>query len=144
MFLQNAMFTGPCLLVPLMLLSVYNIGGGLATVPKYMRVLMSVSYLRYGLEGIIDSIYGFNRGDMTCPDEEVFCPYKKPSFLKQIMGFEEVDFFVSLIALIFFYVIFNLTAFYLIRRRVLCQSYDNYYVKYFQSLCIKYMNNLKR
>lgn len=135
---------GPCLLVPLMLLSVYNIGGGIRTVPKYMRVLMSISYLRYGLEGIIDAIYGFERGDMTCPDNEVFCPYKKPSFLKQIMGFEEVDFYTSLIALIFFYILFNATAFYLIRRRVLCQSYDNYYVKYFQSMCIKYMNNFKR
>lgn len=138
------MFLGPCLLVPLMLLSVYNIGGGIRTVPKYMRVLMSVSYLRYGLEGIIDSIYGFERADMTCPDNEIFCPYRKPSFLKQIMGFEEVDFYTSFIALIFFYIIFNVTAFYLIRRRVLCQSYDNYYVKYFQSLCIKYMNNFKR
>ncbi|XP_063701288.1 ATP-binding cassette subfamily G member 4-like [Culicoides brevitarsis] len=140
----NAMFTGPCLLVPLMLLSVYNIGGGISNVPKYMRVLMSVSYLRYGMEGVIDAIYGYGRGDMECPDEEVFCPYKKPSFLKQIMGFEEVNFFTSLVALIFFYVIFNLAAFYLIRRRVMCQSYDNYYIKYFQSLCVKYMNNFKR
>uniref|UniRef100_A0A336LSC6 CSON015173 protein n=1 Tax=Culicoides sonorensis TaxID=179676 RepID=A0A336LSC6_CULSO len=57
----NSMFMGPCLLVPLMLLSVYNIGGGIRTIPKYMRALMSISYLRYGLEGIIDSIYGFNR-----------------------------------------------------------------------------------
>lgn len=113
------MFTGPVFLVPLMLLSVYNMGGGIVDIPSYMRVLMSFSYLRYGLEGLIDAIYGHSRADMVCPEEEVFCPYQKPEFLRKVMGFEDIDFTTSIVVLVFFYLLFNAAAFYLIRRRVL-------------------------
>lgn len=134
------MFTGPVLLVPLMLLSVYNIGGGIHNVPGYMRVLMSISYLRFGLEGLIDAVYGDSRVDMICPDEEVFCPYKKPAFLRKIMGFEEIDFYTSIVALILFYIFFNCLAFYLIRRRVLGLNYKNYLIRLFGTYLKKYLD----
>lgn len=101
-----------------MLLSVYNIGGGISNVPAYMRILMSTSYLRFGLEGIIDAVYGHSRTDMICPEDEVFCPYKKPGFLKKIMGFEDIDFRISFMALFGFYILFNVMAYFLLRQRI--------------------------
>lgn len=79
---------------------------------------MSLSYLRFALEGIIQSIYGFNRTDMVCPAEEDFCPYKKPAFLLRIMGFEDLNVNVSILALILFYITFNLLALLLIKNRL--------------------------
>lgn len=117
-YLQNGVFLGPVCVVPMMLLSVYGIGSGKENIPGAVRFIMSLSYLRYSLEGIIQSIYGFNRGDMICPPEEFFCPYKKPEFLLRIMGFENADVRVSIIALICFYLTFNTLALLLIRNRL--------------------------
>lgn len=55
---------------------------------------MMFSYLRHSLEGIIQSIYGFNRGDMICPVDEKFCPYKKPEFLLKV-SFENDRLFIN-------------------------------------------------
>lgn len=101
-----------------MLLSVYGIGSGKDSIPKIVQFIMSLSYLRYALEGIIQSIYGFNRGDMNCPPDEIYCPYKKPEFLLRIMGFEDTDVRVSIVALIVFYLTFNTLALLLIRNRL--------------------------
>lgn len=115
---QNGVFIGPVLAVPMMLLSVYGIGSGKESIPMFVRFLMSFSYLRYSLEGIIQSIYGFNRSDMICPPEELFCPYKKPAFLLRIMGFENLNVNVSILALILFYLTFNTLALILIKNRL--------------------------
>ena len=101
-----------------MLLSVYGIGSGKEDIPMFVRFFMSLSYLRYSLEGIIQSIYGFNRTDMICPSSLDFCPYKKPAFLLRIMGFDDLDMNVSIFALLAFYVVFNIMAIVLIKKRL--------------------------
>lgn len=113
------MFVGPVATVPMMLLAVYGIGFGKGVmIPGYIRALMSVSYLRYGLEGIIAAIYHFDRKDMICPDDEVYCQYRNAKYLMITMGFEGANFAFSVGALVFFYLLFNAAAFYLIRQRL--------------------------
>uniref|UniRef100_A0A1B0D4K4 Uncharacterized protein n=1 Tax=Phlebotomus papatasi TaxID=29031 RepID=A0A1B0D4K4_PHLPP len=115
----NAMFVGPVITVPTMLLAVYGIGFGKGVViPGYVKALMSLSYLRYGLEGIVAAIYGYSRDDMICPEEEVFCAYRKAKFLLVTMGFEEISYPLSVGALCIFYLVFNVMAFLLIRQRL--------------------------
>ena len=113
------MFVGPVLTVPMMLLAVYGIGFGKGVViPLYVRAVMAVSYLRYGLEGIIAAIYHYDREDMICPDEEIYCQYRNAKYLMTNMGFEGANFGISVVALVFFYFLFNAGAFYLIRQRL--------------------------
>lgn len=102
----------------MMLLSVYGIGAGKENIPVFIRFIMSLSYLRYALEGIVQSIYGFGRKDMDCPLDESFCPYKKPAFLLRIMGFEDLNINISIIALVAFYLAFNIMALLLIKNRL--------------------------
>jgi ATP-binding cassette, subfamily G (WHITE), member 1 len=111
-------FIGPVFAVPIMLLSVYGIGSGKDDIPAFIRFMMSFSYLRYALEGIIQSIYGFDRDDMICPLNEPFCPFKKPIFLLKTMGFENLDMNVTIFALITFYVVFNTCAVMLVKKRL--------------------------
>lgn len=134
------MFLGPSVTVPVMLLAVYGIGDGKGDIPMFVRALMSVSYLRYGLEGIIAAIYGYGRADMICPEEEVFCPYKKPKFLMVQMGFENVNFYVSAIALIIFYLVFNCGAYLMIRRRLSQSNRSNAAVQYIGRLVKTHFN----
>lgn len=102
----------------MMLLSVYGIGSGKDSIPEMTKFFMSISYLRYSLEGIVEAVYGFNRTDMICPSSESFCPYKKPAFLLRIMGFEDLNFKVSMLGLFLFYLLFNVLAFVLIKNRL--------------------------
>lgn len=74
------MFVGPAFSVPFMLLAVYGMGNGSDdnAIPLHYRMAMSLSYLRYGLEGIVVSIYGDNRAPLICPDTEVYCQLQDP------------------------------------------------------------------
>lgn len=124
------MFVGPVVAVPIMLLAVYGIGNGKTNIPVLIRLMMSLSYLRYGLEGLVDSVYGFDRSDMICPNSEMFCPYKSPKFLLYVMGMDEINSTVSISALIIFYSFFNALAFFMIRHRLSLNSRNFLAVQY--------------
>jgi ATP-binding cassette, subfamily G (WHITE), member 1 len=128
------------LAVPIMLLSVYGIGSGKNSIPIVIRFCMSLSYLRHGLEGIIQSIYGFNRNDMICPPQEKFCPYKKPEFLLRIMGFEDLNINVSITALVLFYLVFNFTALLLIKNRLSVRGHSFWPVRFVSRFVKNYLN----
>ena len=135
------MFVGPVVAVPIMLLAVYGIGGnGKSNIPVLIRLMMSMSYLRYGLEGIVESIYGFDRRDMICPDTEFFCPYKSPKFLLFVMGMDDINYFVSIFALIAFYLSFNTIAFFMIRHRLSLNSRNFLAVQYIGRLVKTHLN----
>lgn len=125
------MFVGPVVTVPLMLLAVYGIGYGREIeLSPYMKIVMSFSYLRYGLEGLIEAMYGYNREDTICPDSEVFCMFAKAKFLRSVLGFEDVNYFVSIVALIMYYFLFTITAFYMIKLRLSMAYKNNIAVQY--------------
>lgn len=79
---QNGTFLGPCLSVPMMMFA--GFGVTLRDLPSYLYWGSYLSYLRYGLEGIVGSIYGLDRDILWCPDDE-YCHFKYPQkFLKEI------------------------------------------------------------
>jgi len=50
-------------------------GVTLRDLPGYLRWGSHISYLRYGLEGFIASIYGLDRGVLAC-EEAAYCHYR--------------------------------------------------------------------
>lgn len=132
------------LAVPIMLLSVYGIGSGKEGIPIFIRTCMNFSYLRHSLEGIIQSVYGFSRGDMMCPETEKYCPYKKPLFLLKIMGFEDLNINHSIIALIVFYVAFNLAALLLIKNRLSVRRSNFWPIRIVSQFVKEYLNMAAR
>jgi hypothetical protein len=125
---------------PMMLLSVYGIGSGRDTIPLFVQCMMKFSYLRYALEGIIESIYGLDRGDMMCPPGEMFCPYMKPKFILRIMGFDGIDFRLSILALFGFYLSFNVGAVYLIKSRLSYRRQTLWPIQYVSRVVKQYLN----
>lgn len=77
MYFQNGTFVGPALSVPIMLFAVQGIGETIS-LPLYRKLIMYLSYIRYGLEGLTTSLYGYNREMLHCPTEEMFCPFRSP------------------------------------------------------------------
>lgn len=139
--LVNAMFMGPVLAVPLILLSCYGIGYGKETaISPFMRFMMSLSFLRHGMEGLVDSLYGYDRGDTICPDTEVFCMFRKSKFLLMILGFEDLNYLFSVSCLIGFYILFTIAAYVMIWHRLRFSASSNILIQYVQQFMVKYLN----
>lgn len=85
---------GPALCVPIMLLATYGLGYGRPVIPLAMRLLMKLSYLRYGLEALLLAIYGGDRPPMECPQE--YCQYRTPRNVLLIAGMEECSIWVNI------------------------------------------------
>ncbi|XP_072938807.1 ATP-binding cassette sub-family G member 1 [Epargyreus clarus] len=78
----NGTFLGPTLSVPMMMFA--GFGVTLRDLPPYLYWGSYISYLRYGLEGYINAIYGLDREQLEC-NEALYCHYRRPrTFLKEI------------------------------------------------------------
>jgi hypothetical protein len=108
--------------------------------PLIFRIGMSVDYLRYSLEGILDSIYGFDRKGIICPQKETYCHFKNPEFLLKTMGFENNDVIRSIIMLTLFYIIFNFIAFLLIKNRLSVNRSNLWLIRVVSSYVKKFLN----
>ncbi|KAF4518793.1 hypothetical protein B566_EDAN005414 [Ephemera danica] len=112
----NGMFTGPVLSVPLMLLSCYGMGSGSATIPFLIRIAMSFSYLRYGLEGIIVTMYGDDRQPLACPID--YCHLREPVQLLRHVGMETVSYWEDVAFLVVNFLVLRIATFLLLRYRL--------------------------
>ncbi|XP_014600224.1 PREDICTED: ATP-binding cassette sub-family G member 1-like [Polistes canadensis] len=113
----NGMFIGPAIAASLMLISIQGMGDP-EPLSIYRIIVMYSSYLRYGLEGLVISMYGFNRGKLYCPPEEDFCPIHSPIELLRLMKMEHTIYWVDLLVLVIILIFLKAITFYLIRQRL--------------------------
>lgn len=101
-----------------MLLAVYGLGSGSDNIPTLIRFGMYFSYLRYGLEGIISSIYGNNRSKLICPSTEIYCQLREPRALLKEVGMENANYWLDVSALCASFIIFKIVCYVLLRWRL--------------------------
>lgn len=123
--LQNGVFVGTAFLIaPSIMLPTSTIGYQKgAELPLYLVILRNLSHLRFGLEGLFEAIYGYDRADTICPHNEVFCLFAKAGYLKNVLGFHEANYSVSMVVL-WLYLIFSTTmAYFMIKMRLAFSAY---------------------
>ncbi|CAG9861384.1 unnamed protein product [Phyllotreta striolata] len=113
----NAMFIGPVISVPFMLLAVYGFGSGYDTIPPLIKIAMYFSYLRYSLEGLIHAMLT-DRQKLDCPETEEYCIYTDLNFFVKEMGMEHTKFWMDVAVLCFIIVLFKGGSYYLLRQRL--------------------------
>ncbi|KAJ8973991.1 hypothetical protein NQ317_009023 [Molorchus minor] len=113
----NAMFIGPVVTVPLMLLAVYGFGSGYDTIPSLIKIAMYFSYLRYSLEGLIHAMLK-GREKLECPESEQYCIYTDLNFFVKEMGMENTLYWVDIVALVGVFLLFRGGSYYLLRQRL--------------------------
>lgn len=102
--LQNGIMFGPIALMPFLAFCGYFIN--MKDAPWFCHWLFHASYLRYGIEGGVHALLGYNRGKLDCSTD--YCHYLYPErFMKEI-GMGEPRILVDYAVLSGYYIVVKL------------------------------------
>ncbi|KZC04865.1 PREDICTED: ATP-binding cassette sub-family G member 4 [Dufourea novaeangliae] len=114
----NGTFLGPTLSVPLMMFA--GFGVSLRDIPSYLKWGTYVSFLRYGLEGYISAIYGFNRPLLDCKSRNnLYCHYRYPSKFLDDIAMDGEQFWNDFVALITILLLTRIAAYLLLKWKII-------------------------
>lgn len=114
MKVQHGMIFGPLTILPFLIFSGFFVQFRHAH--PYLRWLFHLSFLKYGFEGVMIAIYGYNRPKLACSD--VYCHFAIPEKLLSAMDMTQADYWFSFLVLTALYVVLDLATFALLKLKL--------------------------
>lgn len=93
-------------------------GVTLRDMPRYLYPGTYISYLKYGLEGLVGSIYGGNRAILDCEMAD-YCHYRYPQKFLSEISMRGDRFWFDLICLTVMVLVLRVLCFYVLRGKIL-------------------------
>jgi len=112
--LSTAVFIGPVSTAPIFLFSGFFVT--FSTIPYYLQWVTYIVYTRFGFEGSILALYGFDRPKLQC--SQAYCHFKSPTKFLQQLDISESLFWVDLISLSVYYIFIRVLTYFILRYRV--------------------------
>ncbi|KAJ9580519.1 hypothetical protein L9F63_024285, partial [Diploptera punctata] len=117
MCVENGVFFGPVASVPILLFSGFFVNFN--TIPGYLQWVPYVSYIRYGFEGAMISIYGYGRGKLSC--SEAYCHFRNPTKFLEEMDMATAEYWIDAVALVGFFLLLRCVAYFVLRLKLRSQ-----------------------
>lgn len=114
MSVESGVFIGPVTSVPIVLFSGFFVN--FKAIPSYLKFLSYVSYIRYGFEGAMISVYGNNRTKLKCSEE--YCHFRSPTKFLEEMSMQNAVYWVDAVALIGFLIGLRIVAYFVLRLKL--------------------------
>lgn len=111
---QNGVFFGPVASVPILLFSGFFVNFN--TIPGYLQWVPYVSYIRYGFEGAMISIYGYGREKLSC--SEAYCHFRSPTKFLEEMDMATAEYWIDAVALGGFFLVLRCVAYFVLRLKL--------------------------
>ncbi|XP_043462541.1 ATP-binding cassette sub-family G member 4 [Leptopilina heterotoma] len=114
MSVESGVFIGPVSTVPVILFSGFFVK--FKAIPSYLKILSYVSYVRYGFEGAMISVYGYNRAKLKC--SEPYCHFKSPQKFLEEMSMVDAVYWIDVVALVGFLIGLRIVAYFVLRLKL--------------------------
>ena len=110
-FPQSGVYIGPVSSVPLILFSGFFINFNV--MPYYVQMISYISYIRYGFEGAMLSMYSYDREPLKCPEKP--CLDEFPMDILKGMSMESAEYWIDAVALFGLLITVRIVAYLLLR-----------------------------
>lgn len=118
MNVEKGVFLGPVCSVPFVLFSGFFVN--FDTIPSYLQWLTYLSYIRYAFEGVMISIYGYNRERLDC--SVAFCLYRTPTKFLEHLNMVDAEYWFDALALAVIFVVLRFVSYFVLRWKVASTS----------------------
>ncbi|KAL5281063.1 ABCG4.2 family protein [Megaselia abdita] len=109
--IEAGVFLGPVSTIPTILFSGFFVN--FDTIPGYLQWVTYVSYVRYGFEGAMVSIYGMDREKLEC--SEIYCHFRTPKKFLEEMSMDSAKYWIDAVALIGTFFALRIIAYFVLR-----------------------------